>query len=136
MFTLYELQKELSKMGHGYNLNEIKEAIQVCRGATLECISDDGEAFISSSFFPMVGLTTRGEFRKKGGNARCYVQFNPLVNESIMNLSFRQYNYKIGMQIRSSCTVHLQANEPLLDSSITRFAVHAIAYQLPDPEPS
>ncbi|MDW2372420.1 plasmid replication protein, partial [Vibrio sp. 1078-1] len=31
MFTLYELQKELSKMGHGYNLNEIKEAIQVCR---------------------------------------------------------------------------------------------------------
>lgn len=49
----------------------------------------------------MVGLTTRGEFRKKGGNAGCYVQFNPLVNESIMNLSFRQYNYKIGMQIRS-----------------------------------
>lgn len=44
MFTLYKLQKELSKMGHGYNLNEIKEAIQVCRGATLECISDDGEA--------------------------------------------------------------------------------------------
>lgn len=101
MFTLYELQKELSKMGHGYNLNEIKEAIQVCRGATLECISENGEAFISSSFFPMVGLTTRGEFRKKGGNARCYVQFNPLVNESIMNLTFRQYNYKIGMQIRS-----------------------------------
>ncbi len=84
----------------------------------------------------MVGLTTRGEFRKKGGNAGCYVQFNPLVNESIMNLSFRQYNYKIGMQIRSSCTVHLQANEPLLDSSIARFAVHAIAYQLPDTEPS
>jgi len=101
MFTLYKLQQELSRMGHGYNLNEIKEAIQVCRGATLECISSDGEAFISSSFFPMVGLTTRGEFRKKGGNARCYVQFNPLVNESILNLTFRQYNYRIGMEIRS-----------------------------------
>ncbi len=101
MFTLYELQKELAKMGHGYNLNEIKEGIQVARGATLECISESGDAFISSSFFPMVGLTTRGEFRKKGGNVRCYVQFNPLVNESIMNLSFRQYNYRIGMQIRS-----------------------------------
>lgn len=101
MFTLYELQKELAKMGHGFNLNEIKEGIQVCRGATLECISDDGESFISSSFFPMVGLTTRGEFRKKGENAKCYVQFNPLVNESIMNLTFRQYNYRIGMEIRS-----------------------------------
>ncbi|MCC8379131.1 plasmid replication protein [Xenorhabdus sp. PB30.3] len=101
MFTLYELKKELSKMGHTYSLTEIKEAIQICRGATLECISSDGEAFMSSSFFPMVGLTTRGEFRKKGGNAKCYVQFHILVNESIMNLSFRQYNYKIGMQIRS-----------------------------------
>ena len=101
MFTLYELQKELAKMGHGYNLNEIKEGIQVGRGATLECMSDDGESFISSSFFPMVGLTTRGEFKKKGGNARCYVQFNPLVNESIMNLTFRQFNYRIAMSIRS-----------------------------------
>lgn len=101
LFTLYELQKELERMGHGFNLTEIKEAIQVCRGATLECISEDGDAFISASFFPMVGLTTRGEFMKKGGNAKCYVQFNPLVTESIMNLTFRQYNYKLGMDIRS-----------------------------------
>lgn len=135
MFTLYELQKELSKMGHGYNLNEIKEAIQFV-GATLECISDDGEAFISSSFFPMVGLTTRGEFRKKGGNAvLCAVQpaGKRIDHESVVS--------SVQLQNRNanplpSCTVHLQANEPLLDSSIARFAVHAIAYQLPDTEPS
>lgn len=101
LFTLYELQKELEEMGHGFNLTEIKEAIHVCRGATLECISGDGESMISASFFPMVGLTTKGEFMKKGADARCYVQFNPLVTESIMNLTFRQYSYQLAMDIRS-----------------------------------
>lgn len=101
LFTLYELQKELGQMGHGFNLNEIKEAILVCRGATLECISGDGESMVSASFFPMVGLTSKGEFMKKGADARCYVQFNPLVTESIMNLTFRQYSYRLAMDIRS-----------------------------------
>lgn len=101
LFTLYELQKELEQMGHGFNLNEIKEAILVCRGASIECFSEDGESMISASFFPMVGLTTRGEFMRKGSDARCYVQFNPLVTESIMNLTFRQYNYRLAMDIRS-----------------------------------
>lgn len=101
LFTLYELQKELEEMGHGFNLNEIKEAIFVCRGSLLECISDDGQTSISSTFFPMVGLTTRGQFMEKGGDARCYVQFHPMVNESILKLTFRQYNYRLAMDIRS-----------------------------------
>lgn len=101
LFTLYELQKELEEMGHGFNLNEIKEAILVCRRATLDCLSESDETTISSSFFPMVGLTTRGEFMQKGGDARCYVQFHPMVTNSILNLTFRQYNYRIGMEIRS-----------------------------------
>lgn len=100
-FTLYELRQELARMGHSYKLSEIKEAIEVCRGATLTCSSGDGETVISSSFFPMIGLTTRREYLKHGSDARCYVQFHALVNESVMRLSFRQYNYRIGMEIRS-----------------------------------
>jgi len=100
-FTLYQLQQELASTGHSYNLNEIKEAIQVCRGATLECQQIDGESYISSSFFPMVGLTTRGDFLKKGGNARCYVQFSPMVDSSIQSLTFRQFNYRLSMGIKS-----------------------------------
>lgn len=102
IFTLYELQKELARMGHGFNFAEIKEAILVCRGATLECIDEnEGEALISGSFFQMIGLTNRSDFLKKGADAKCYVQFHPLVNDSIMKLTFRQYNYRIAMQIRS-----------------------------------
>jgi hypothetical protein len=101
VFTLYELQKELIRIGHGYNLNEIKEAIQVCQGANLECISNDKKVLISSSFFPVISLTTKKFLRKNKSKGICYIQFNPLVNNAINNLSFRQYNYTMGMQIRS-----------------------------------
>ena len=99
-FTLYEVRKELKKMGRTFSFSEIQEAIQVCRAATLECISDDGKSVISSNFFQMTGLTTKADL-KESGDSRCYVQFNPLVNDSILQLNFRQYNYRIGMEIRS-----------------------------------
>lgn len=49
----------------------------------------------------MVGLTTLNDLKNKKQDARCYVQFHPLVHESIVSLTYRQYNYKIGMNIRS-----------------------------------
>ncbi|MFC6674039.1 plasmid replication protein [Marinobacterium aestuariivivens] len=100
-FTLYELMKELERMGHTYSLAEIKEALFVCRGSIIECYSEDGESVINSSLFGLLGLTTRKDLQKDRKGAKCYVQFNPLVNESIMNLTFRQYNYQVGMDIRS-----------------------------------
>lgn len=101
VFTLYQLQQELMRTGHTYNLNEIKESIQVCRGATLECSTNDGETLVSSSFFPVIGLTTLRDYKNKGGDAKCFVTFNPLVTKSIFALSFRKYNYSLGMRINS-----------------------------------
>lgn len=102
LFTMYELREELAATGHSYSLDEIKESIMVCRGATLECYSDNGDSFISSSFFPMIGITTRQQYLENPGDAKCYVQFNPMVTDSILNLTYRQYNYQIGMQIKSA----------------------------------
>lgn len=101
VFTLYQLQQELKNMGHAFDINEIKESIEVCRGATLECFSDDGQTYISSSFFPLIGLTTRGDWSKKGRSAKCFVQFHPMVTASILNLTFRKYNYSLSMRINS-----------------------------------
>lgn len=100
-FTLYELLKELERTGHTYSLDQVKEALFVCRGAILECYSADGSSVINSSYFGLLGLTTRQEIQEDS-TAKCFVQFNPLVNDSIMNLTFRQYNYRIGMDIRSA----------------------------------
>lgn len=101
-FTLNQLQRELESMGHGYNIAEIKEAIMVCRGATLECYGDNDETLISSNFFPMIGLTTRKQYLKSPGDALCYVTFHPMVTRSIMDLTFRTYNYKLGMELPSA----------------------------------
>ncbi|MGO3444622.1 MAG: hypothetical protein ACTINA_14130 [Pseudoalteromonas distincta] len=99
-FSFYELLKELERMGHTYSFEEVKEALFVCRGAVIECYSEDGESVINSSLFGLLGLKTKKDVANSA-EAKCYVQFNPLVNESIMNLTFRQYNYQIGMDIKS-----------------------------------
>lgn len=100
-FTLYELLNELSRSGHTYNLDEVKEALMVCGGSMIECETEDQRSVIKSPLFGMLGLTSKKDIQSKGREARCYVQFNPLVNEAIMNLSFRQYNYQLGMEMRS-----------------------------------
>lgn len=100
-FTLTQLKNELQARGHTYNIREIKEAIMICRGATLECYGDDGESLISSNFFPTVGLTTRQKYINNRDDALCYVTFNPMVTRSILDLTFRQYNYRLGMEIPS-----------------------------------
>lgn len=103
MFTLSQLRNELKAMNHAYDIAEIKEAIMVCRGATIECYGDDDQTLISSNFFPLVGLTTRQKYLNgaSDNDARCYVMFNPMVTKSILDLSFRQYDYKLGMEIPS-----------------------------------
>lgn len=101
-FTFYELMRELKRIGHTYNLNEIKESIMICRNVEIKCITKNGENIVSSSIFPTIALTTKEDNRKSSGTTKNYVQFNPLVTESINNLTFRPYNYSIGMTIRSS----------------------------------
>jgi hypothetical protein len=101
IFTLNQVRRELSSMGHSYNIAEIKEALQVCASATLECYADDGEALIQSTFFPTIALSSRKDYLNHGSDAVCYAVFHPMVTQSIMDLSFRRYNYKLGMSIPS-----------------------------------
>ncbi|MDQ2077360.1 plasmid replication protein [Marinimicrobium sp. ABcell2] len=101
-FTLYELRKELSRMGHTFSLNEIKEAIEVSTATHIKCSTHDGKGVVNSTLFGFSTLSTREDLAQNGRGAKCYVQFNPLVTESILNMTYRQYNYQLGMEIRSS----------------------------------
>jgi hypothetical protein len=104
VFTLGELQQELISVGRHYNLNEIKESIFICRGASLEIYNEtegEQEQILSSSFFPTVGLHARKDWLKNPGNSRCFVVFNPLVTDSISKFAFRLINYRTHMQIKS-----------------------------------
>lgn len=92
LFTLYELQQELKRMNHGFDINDIKESIQVLRNASIECTSQN-ERVLSSNFFSMSGLQSRDDWVNKAARAKCYVQFNPLITKSINEQTFRQLNY-------------------------------------------
>ena len=102
VFSLYELQKELARMGHKYNLNEIKDGLYVCSKASLEIETKDGRGVIITRIFDTLGLVSREDWEKKGKSAKAYVRFNPLVTQSINNLTFRSLNYEKSMSIKNT----------------------------------
>jgi len=99
-FSLYELKKELKRIGHQYNDEQIKKAFMVCSRATIEVTRKDGAKILSSHIFGAVGLQTFEEWKNKN-NVKCYVQFNPLVTTSIKNKTFRQINYESTMSYKT-----------------------------------
>ena len=91
-FTLNEVQKELSNIGHGYNINEIKEAIEICSKSVIEISSKEGnEVSISASIFPFVAMENTD---KSGLDNKVVVVFHPLVSKSINEGTFRLINYE------------------------------------------
>lgn len=100
-FTLYGLQKELKANGYHYKIPEIKDAILVNRRAALTITTGDGSCLVDSGFFEAVWLVDRAEY-ERNSKSKCYVRFNPLVTESILQLSYRRYNYTRSMEIRPS----------------------------------
>jgi hypothetical protein len=100
-FTLHQLQKELERSGHGYNKNEIKDALLICAKTRLEVCSEDGTMVFVSGIFETLGLQTQEDWRNTGTKTKCFVRFNPLVTRSIRDLSFRQVNYELSMAYES-----------------------------------
>ena len=101
VFTLYELEQELQRIGHGYNKAEIKDALLICAKTKVEVQTEDGRAVVISSLFETVGLQRREDWQGHGHKTRCFVRFNPLVTNSIKNKSFRQLNYEKSMSYTS-----------------------------------
>lgn len=122
IFTLYQLEQELTKMGHGYNKNEIKEALQICKRANLVVMSEDGSKVLESNIFETLGLQTQEDWKGTGEKTKCFVRFNPLVTKSIRDKSFRRFNYKKNFELVSIIArqLHKRMSHHFLQASITR----------------
>jgi hypothetical protein len=94
-FSLYELEQELRKRGHGYKTSQIKEAITVCHNTSIELSSEDGRDEISFHLFESIGFSSRDKKDKKA-----FVKFNSLVTKSINQKTFRLFNYKRCMSLK------------------------------------
>lgn len=107
VFTLYQLKKELENMGHGYNINQIKEALFVGKGTEMKLISADGKTVIVANIFQTLGLKTQEDWKEHGANAKAFVRFNPLVTKSINEMTFRQLDYQKCMEYRYDLSRYL-----------------------------
>lgn len=100
IFTIYELQKELATIGHKYSYDQIKEALYICVGTTIELVTEGGTGIFKSHIFENLGLQTLDEWKGNGKKTKCFVRFNALVTSSIKNKTFRQTNYDKYMSYR------------------------------------
>lgn len=98
-FTLYQLRKELASRGHTMNYPALIEALKIGHSAGMKLTFNDGGE-ISASIFPVLALTRRHEWEEHGRNTRCFVQFHPLVTRSIDEITYRQFHYATGMQLK------------------------------------
>ena len=99
-FTLYELRQELVARGHAINMPDLIESLKVGNLATISVQKADGTGVMQASIFPLLLIVSREEWLKQPKQARCYVQFNPLVTASIDRLTYRQFDYMTYMSYK------------------------------------
>jgi hypothetical protein len=101
LFSLYELQQELQRMGHTYSIDQLKDAILICNKTNIEVSSTDGKTIVGSPLFQTVGLQTKEDWTTHGKKVKAFVRFNPLVTTSIQSKTFRPINYEKCMSYKS-----------------------------------
>lgn len=101
LFTLYELQKELKRMGHSYNINQIKESLNICANTGVILESPQESGVIISNLFDTLGLESKDEVGN-GKATKCFVRFNLLVTKSINDKTYKLLNYDACMSYKKS----------------------------------
>lgn len=99
-FTLYELQKELSKHGHTYDWGQLREGLYIMRRSGLKLTNKmTGESW-EENFLSR--LVEGGRRKNQDGTSYepWYAGFHKLVTKSINDMTYRQINYPLLMSIK------------------------------------
>ncbi len=95
VFSIYALQKILASVKHTYSYDEIKESLLILRRTTITVFDETGHLMRDSNIFMDMGLN------EKDKRGQAFVVFNPLITQSICARTFRQYNFKLAMSLKS-----------------------------------
>lgn len=119
-FTLYQLRKELKRMGHTYSSREIIEALDVCNQTHIKVETASGQKKMGSSLFETVGVQTKEERKDQANRTHCFVRFNLLVTSSIKERTFRQINYEQCMRYKMALArwIHKRISHLFIQASI------------------
>jgi hypothetical protein len=120
-FTLYQLQQELKKNGHSYDIAQLKDALLICNRTNITVTTEDGKGILSSSMFETLGLNSREDWKGTGLKTKAFVRFNSLVTEGIKKGAFRQLDYEKAMSYSSVIArqLHKRMSHHFTQASIT-----------------
>lgn len=99
-FTLHQLRMELYDCGHGITYPNLVESLMILAGCSIEITPDKEKAICKSPIIAALAGVSRDQLRNDG-NSRWSAYFNPMVAESIMTVTYRQYDYDRVMSYRS-----------------------------------
>lgn len=101
-FSIYQVRVELEKHHHTASHNQIRESLDILALTRLELISENNKKD-KVIFSPIENLGISGE----GDETQTFVIFSPFVTQSILQTSFRLYNYTQVMSYRSAISRQL-----------------------------
>ena len=115
-FSIYQVRLELIKHGHEMNHTQIRECLDILALTRLELINSTNKKD-KVVFSPIENLGITGE----GDETQTFVIFSPLVTQSILQTTFRLYNYKQVMSYRSAISrlLHKRLAHHFTQASIT-----------------
>ena len=100
-FTLYQLQQELKRTGHEYNIGQLKDALLICARTNISVFTESGSSVLVGNIFETLGLQSREDWKGLGEKTKAFVRFNSLVTRGIKHGLFRRFNYEKSMGYRS-----------------------------------
>lgn len=115
VFTLYQLQRELSEKGHTFSYDELKDAIRILNGTDI--VLRDASENVEVAFSPIENYGFAGE----GKETQTFVKFSPLVTHSIKSGTFRLINYDTAMSYKSVIArqLHKRMSHHYIQASLT-----------------
>jgi hypothetical protein len=103
MFSLHMLRKELARRGHTLSYQQVMESLHILSDTSVEICASNGTSIFKSAILPTLAAVSRVKL-SEDPSARWYVDFCPLVTESIRALNYRQYDYHAMMAHVSQLT--------------------------------
>ena len=125
-FSLYDLWKELRRIGHTYDYDQIKESLKILVKTNLEIITEDNRVTFSSNMFETLGIVDcnenmQFEYDKNYSKKVIYfIRFNSLVTKSIKEKTWRILNYEQCMSYKKNISrwLHKRISNMFLNAKI------------------
>lgn len=125
-FSLYDLWKELRRIGHTYDYSQIKESLKILVKTNLEIITEDNRVTFSSNMFETLGIVDCNEnmqFEYDENYSKkiiYFIRFNSLVTKSIKEKTWRILNYEQCMSYKKNISrwLHKRISNMFLNAKI------------------